>query len=168
MNLACQIGQLVDGENAAIGAGQQAIVDSHLAAEFVPAPGCFDGIDITNQVGDGDVGRGQFLHITFFGSEICNRSFVAPLGDQVPATAANGRVRIVVNLATGDVRRLRIKQSCQRAQDAALGLPAQAQQDEVVPRQHSVDDLGHDRVVIAHNSGEDGRPLAQFGDEVFA
>ena len=44
-----------------------------------------------------------------------------------------------MNLAPGDVRHLGIEKGRQRAQDAALGLATQPQQDEVVTREHGVD-----------------------------
>src|SRR5271169_2802379 len=58
LNLSGEVGEFVDGEDAAIGAGEQAVVDGELAREFVAAAGGFDGIDVADQVGDGYVGRG--------------------------------------------------------------------------------------------------------------
>jgi len=56
-------------------------------------------------------------------------------GEQVAAPAADRGVRIVVNLASGDVRHLRVEQGRQGAQDAAFSLSAEAEQNEIVPRQ---------------------------------
>ena len=63
LDLSRQIGQLVDREDAAIGARQQAVVDGEFAAQFVATLGGLDGIDVADQVGDGDVGRGQLLDV---------------------------------------------------------------------------------------------------------
>ena len=52
------------------------------------------------------------------------------------------------------------------AQDAALGLTPKAQQDEVVPGQQRVDDLGEDGVLIADDAGEQRLAGAQPGQEV--
>src|SRR5205807_1954850 len=77
LNFAREVGEFVDGEDAAIGAGQQAVVDGELARQFVAAAGRFDGVDVADEVGDGDIGRGQFLHEAVVGSEIGDGSAVA-------------------------------------------------------------------------------------------
>ena len=59
-----------------------------------------------------------------------------------------------MNLTPGDVRNLRIEKCCQRPQNAALGLPAKSKQDEVVTGQNGVDDLRHNRVVVADDPGK--------------
>ena len=79
--------------------------------------------------------------------------------NQFAAAPADRRVRIVVNLAAGDVGHLRIEQRGQGAQDAALGLAAQSQQNEIVARKNRIDDLRHDRVVISDDAGENGAAL---------
>ena len=63
LDLAGQIGQLIQRKDAAIGARQKAIVDIHFAGQLLPAARRFNGIEVADQVSDGDVGRGQFLHI---------------------------------------------------------------------------------------------------------
>ena len=93
---------------------------------------------------------------------------VAELRDLFPAAPANRGVGVVVNLATGDVRRLSVEQRGQGAQDAAFGLAAQSQQNEIMARKNGVDDLGHDRVVISDNAGENGAALPEFRDQVVA
>ncbi len=57
-----QVGQLVDAEDAAIGARHQAIGDGQLVGE-IAALGHFDRVDLADQIGDGDVGRGQLLAV---------------------------------------------------------------------------------------------------------
>ena len=49
-----------------------------------------------------------------------------------------------------------------------LGLPAQAEQDEVVPREQGVDDLRHHRLVVADDAGEERLLRPQARDQVFA
>ncbi len=68
--------------------------------------------------------------------------------------AANGLQRVVVDFATGDDGNFRIQQIDQPAQDAALGLAAQSQQNEIVPRKQGVDDLRHYRIFVAVHAGE--------------
>ena len=79
LDLAGQIGQFVDGENAAIGARQQAVVHRQFVAEFVPAARGLDGIDVADHVGDRHVGRGQLLHVALVAVEPRDGRFVALL-----------------------------------------------------------------------------------------
>ena len=88
---------------------------------------------------------------------------VAPLGDQAAAALAEWTVRIVANLASGNVWHLFIEQGRQRAQDAALGLPAQTQQDEVLPRENRIHDLRNDGVFKSHDAGK--KCLMRLSDE---
>ena len=55
-----EVGQLVDGEDAAVGAGHEAVVQRELVGE-VAALGHLDGVDLADEVGDRGVGRGQLL-----------------------------------------------------------------------------------------------------------
>ena len=57
-----EIGQLVDGENAAIGARQQSVVNGQLIAQQVSALRGLDRIDVADDVSDGYVRRCQFLY----------------------------------------------------------------------------------------------------------
>ena len=91
-----------------------------------------DGIEIADQVGDGDVGRGQLFDVAVVAVEPGDGRRVAALGDQVAAALAERLVGIVANLAAGDVGHLLVEQRGERAQDAALGLAAQAEQNEVL------------------------------------
>ena len=61
LDLSGEIGQLVDREDAAIRARQQAVMDRQLVAQQVTAFRRFDRIDVTDDVGDSDVRRGEFL-----------------------------------------------------------------------------------------------------------
>ena len=63
LDFAGEVGQLVDGEDAAIGAGQQAVVHGELAGKVLAAARRFDGIEIADEVGNGHVGRGQLFNV---------------------------------------------------------------------------------------------------------
>ena len=63
LDLAGQVGQFVDREDAAIGARQQAEVHRQLAASCSPPLRRLDRIDVADHVGDGDVGRRELLDI---------------------------------------------------------------------------------------------------------
>ena len=75
-----------------------------------------------------------------------------------------------MNLASGQIRHLRIEQRRQRSQDAAFGLAAQSEQNEIVARKNGVDDLRHDRVVVADDARKHRgvAVLAQARSQVFA
>src|SRR5580698_4177480 len=61
-----------------------------------------------------------------------------------------------------------IEQRGERAQDAALGLPAKSEQDEVLPGENCVDDLRDDGVLVADDAGEDGLARLEPLDQIFA
>ena len=63
LDLAGEVGQLVDREDAAIGARQQAEVHRQLAAELQAALGGLDRIDVADHVGDGHVRRRELLDV---------------------------------------------------------------------------------------------------------
>jgi hypothetical protein len=128
----------------------------------------FDGIDIPDQVSDGHVRRGQFFDVAIIRSQVSDRRSIALLRNKSAAAPADGRKGIVMDLAAFQVGQLRIEQRGQRAQNAALGLPAQPQQDKVVSRENGVDELRYDSVVIPDNPGKDGLAGAQLGDQIVA
>ena len=73
-----------------------------------------------------------------------------------------------MDLAAGHDRNLLVEQIDEAAQDAALRLAAQAEQDEVVARQDRVDELRDDRLVVADDAGEQRLAGLQLADEVVA
>src|SRR6185312_14815475 len=129
LNLTGEIREFVDGKDAAVGAGQQAVMHRELAGEVVSAAGCFDGIDIADQIGNRYVRRGELFNVALFGREPCNRRVVALFGNERAAAFADGIVRIVMNFTTGDEWHLRIEQAGQRPQDTTFGLSAQSKKD---------------------------------------
>ena len=90
------------------------------------------------------------------------------LCDARTARGAERRERVVVDLAAGHDRNLLVEQIDQTAQDAALRLAAQTEQDEVVPRQNRVDQLRDDRFVVADDAGEQPFAGLQLAHEVVA
>src|SRR5271165_5564805 len=104
-----------------------------LAAEFVTTLRSLDGINVADQVSDSHVRSRQLFDVALLRCEICNRGLVGILGQQFAAAAADGRVRIVVNLAAAQIRQLWVEQRGKRAQDAALRLSTQSEKNKVVP-----------------------------------
>src|SRR5712692_5722075 len=166
LDLTGQVRQLVDREYAAIGAGQQAVVHRELIGEVAPAAGRLDGVNVADDVGDGHVGRSQLLDEASVPGQPANGSRVAPLHNQIAAAAADGTERVVVDLATGDDGDFRIEQGHQAAENAAFGLPPQAEEDEIVPRQDSVDNLRDDGVLVAVDSREQRFPFVHLAQKV--
>ena len=64
LNLAGEIGQFVDREDAAIRARQQTVMNRQLVAQQVSALGGLDRIDVADDVGDRHVGRRELLDKT--------------------------------------------------------------------------------------------------------
>src|SRR5581483_6923729 len=132
------------------------------------ATGSFDGIYVADQIRNGHVRSRQFLDIALLRREIGDLHVVAALGDQVAAGFADRSVRIVVDLATCDVRSLGIEQRRECPQHATLGLAPQTEENEIVAGQHRVHYLRDDRVLVAHDSGKDRSPCAKLGQQVVA
>ncbi len=75
-----QVGQLVDGEDAAVGARHQAVVDGLRVAERAPL-GHPDRVDVADQVADARVRRGELLAVPTRAVQPGDRRVVAALGD---------------------------------------------------------------------------------------
>ena len=63
LNLAGEVRQLVDAEDAAIGPRQQAVVNRQLVGQLQPAARRLDRIDVAHHVGDGHVRRRELLDV---------------------------------------------------------------------------------------------------------
>jgi hypothetical protein len=161
-----QVGQLVEREDAAVRARQQAVVHGELAREVEAAARSADRIDVADDVGDRHVGCRQLLDVARLRREPGDGRFVAHGGDQVATAPAQGCQRVVVDLAAGHDWHGRVEQARQAAQDPALRLPAQTQQDHVVLREHGVRDLRDHRFVVAHDAGEHRLACAQLAQHV--
>ncbi len=127
-----------------------------------------DRIEVADHVGDRHVRRREFLHVALVRPEPRDRQIVARLARARPACRAQRRDRVVVNLAAGDDGQRLVEQGRQGAEEARFGLAAQAEQDEVVPREHRVDHLGYDRVVVADDAGKEGLTGAELANQVVA
>ena len=110
LNLSGQIRQLVDRKNAAVRARQQPVVHGQLVRKIASSPRGLDGINVSDNVGDGHIGRGQFLHETVFPLEPGDWGAVALLGNHFAAEAADGVQRVVMNFAAGDIGNFRFQE----------------------------------------------------------
>ena len=162
-----EVGQLVEAEDAAIGARHEAVVNGQLVGEVAPL-GDLDRVHLAHEVGDGDVRRGELLAVALVTGNPVDRRVVALLGDARLARLAERREGVVVDLAAGDGGRLLVEQVDQAARDARLGLAALAQQDDILPREDGVLDLRQDGLFVADDAGEDLFAVAHLAHQVLA
>ncbi len=135
--------------------GSKPVVDGQLVGQVAPL-GDLDGVDLADQVGDGDVGRGQLLAVAAVARDPHD------LGRRPPARRArlaagprDRRQGIVVDLGAGQRRDLLVEQLDKQARHARLGLAALAQEDDVLAAEDGVLDLGDDAVLEADDAREE-------------
>ena len=143
-----KIGQLVNREDATIGAGQKSVVHGEFVAEGAAGARGFDGIHVAENVRNGDVRRGQFLHVPIAARPPGNWSGVTLFRDQFAAGLADRAQRVIVDFAASEIRHFGIEKIYEAAQNAALRLSAQAEEDEIVPREKGIDDLRQDSLLV--------------------
>ena len=145
-----EVGQLVDGEDAPVDPGDEAVVEGELVGE-VAALGHLDRVDLADQVGDRGVRGGQLLAVAVRAVHPGDRRLVALVGHLQPGVAGGRVVGVVVDLRAGHDRHPLVEQVDERADDPGLRLAPLAQQDDVVPGQDGVLELGDDRVLEAEH-----------------
>ncbi len=161
-----EVRQLVEGEDPPVGARQQAVVHGELAREVVASAGGPDGIHVADDVGDRHVRGGQLLDVALLGREPGDRRLVALLRHQVAAPLAERPEGVVVDLAARHRGQGGIEQGGQAAEEPALGLPAQAEEDHVVAGEDRVRDLRDHRLVVAEDAGEEPLSRLELAEEV--
>ena len=134
----------------------------------MPAPRGLDGIHVPDDVGNGDVRGRQLFDESQLARQPGDRRLLAPFGNQLAAVLGDRLERIVVDLAAGENGNLLIEQRDELPQDAALGLTAQAEKNEIVARQNGVDELRNDGFLVAHDAGKQRRAVLEQTDEVLA
>ena len=154
-----EVGQLVDRDDAAVRARDEPVVEGQLVRE-VAALGDLDRVDLADEVGDRDVGRRQLLGVAPVARQPVDGRRVAVALDDRPRRRADGRGRVVVELAAADDREPVVEQADQGAGHARLRLAALAEEDEVLAGEDRVLDGRHDRVVVADDrrAGRRRRP----------
>ena len=96
-----EVGQLVDGEDAAVDARDEAVVQRQLVAE-VAAFGDLDRVDLADEVRDGGVGRRQLLAVALRAVDPGDRRGLTELVDAVEREARDRGVGVVVDLGALD------------------------------------------------------------------
>ncbi len=167
-----EVGEFIEGEDAAVGAGDEAEVHGGFIGE-VASLGVFDEVDFADEVGDGDVGGGEFFVVAGGAVDPFDGGFVAPsriFGDEIFAVGGNGVEGVVVDFTAGNDGEPFVEEVGEHAEDAGFGLAAEAEEEDVVLGEDGVDELGDDGVAVADDSGEEGIGVAflEVGDDVFA
>src|SRR5690606_5117967 len=119
-----QVRQLIDDEDAAVGAGYDAELDRAFVAVADFLVERLDGIDVADQVGHGNVRRGQFLAVAAFAADPLHGRIVALPGDHFARVTGDGRERIVVDFAARHNGNPVVQEIRQLPEDAGLSLSA--------------------------------------------
>ena len=163
-----EVGQLVDAEDAAVGARDQAVVDRQLVGE-VAALGDLDRVDLADEVGDGDVGRGELLAVAAVAADPVDLGVVAVGVDAGRGSGvqigSNGLSLISQPAMIGD---LVVEEVDEGADEAGLGLAALAEEDDVLAGEDGVLELRDDGLFVADDAGEVVCLLLDALDEVLA
>src|SRR5690606_20820522 len=125
-------------------------------------------VRVSGQVGRGQVGGGAFLDVARVAPDPLDGGVVALLLEQQSALLGDGVEGVVVHLRAGQHRDLGVEQIDELAEDSALGLPAEPQEDEVVPRENGVDERRHHGVLVPDDAGQDRLPRPEALDQVLA
>jgi hypothetical protein len=143
-------------------------MDRELVGEDMPAPRRPDRIDVADDVRDGDIGSSELLDkATVAIDPIDSRRFTSDV-EHVSGEFRDWREWVVVDLAACHDRDRVVEERGQCAEDSRLGLSTQAEQDDVVPREKSVDKLRHDCVFIAEETVEQLAAAPQAGEQIRA
>ena len=162
-----QVGQLVEAEDAAVGARHHAEVDGLRVPEGASL-GHLDRVDVADQVAHAGVRGGKLLAVALAPVLPGDREFLALLLGEAAAAGADRRVRVVVDLAARDGRRPLVEQRADRADEAGLALPALAQQDDVVPGQQGPLDVREHGLVEPDDAREAFLPGAHPRQQVLS
>ena len=79
-----KVGQFVDRKDAAVGARNEAVMQSQFVREIATL-GDFDGIDFTDEIGNGRIRRGELFAESITAVHPRNRSVVTARGDEIPS-----------------------------------------------------------------------------------
>ena len=162
-----EVGQFVDGEDAAVDARQQAVVDRQFVGQVAPL-GDLDRIHLADQVGNRDVGRRELFAVAFVAVHPADRRRVAFGGNELFAWRRNRRKRILGNFDAVEHRRPLVEQRHQRTEDPRLRLPAFAEQDQILTGEQRVLQLRQHRVVVADDARKQRFAGTQLFDQVFS
>ena len=163
-----EVGQLVDREDAAVGARDEAVVDRQLVGE-VAALGDLDRVDLADEVGDRRVGRRELLAEATVAVHPLDRRLVAALGDAACRACDEigwyGSSLISLPATIGIHSSSRFDE---RADDARLRLAALAEEDHVVAGEQRVRELRQHGVFVADDAVDERFARRQLAHRVRA
>ena len=162
-----EVGQLIDRDDAAICARDEAVVEGQLVGQ-VAAFGDLDRVDLADQVGDGDVRRRELLGVAPVTRDPVDGGRITVGLDDGACSRADRRERVVVELAAADRREPRVEQADQEPRDPRLGLAALTEEHEVVPGEDRVLDGGDHQILVADDTREDLSARRESREEVGA
>ena len=166
LDLAGKIRQFVDREDSPIGARKQTVMHGQFAAQRMAALCRLDRVNVADNVRDGDVRGGELFDVPVISLPVFDRRAAGLLLDQIAASPANRRKWAVVDFTAGHHGDDLIQKFHQPAENPALGLTTQSQQNHVVARQDGIHDLGNDRVFIADDSRKHRLVCLKFWDKI--
>src|SRR5262249_750776 len=108
----------------------------------------------------------QLLSVTAIPRNPGDRGGIALRGRAQAARLADGRQRIVVDLAAGERRHLVVQEPHEKPRHAGLGLAALAEEDDVLAAQHRVLDLRHHALLVPDDTREERLSALEPGDQV--
>ena len=163
-----EVGQLVDAEDAAVGARHQAVVHRLRVAEGA-ALGDLDRVDVADEVADAGVGGGQLLAEPVAAVQPADGGGVAVLGDLPaaprPRPGANGCSLSSLPARTGvhsSSRPTRVRMR------RVLPWPRSPSSTRSCPAMRARSTSGSDGVLEADDAGEAGLAAAEAGEQVGA
>jgi hypothetical protein len=149
-----EVRQLVDREDAAVGARHDAEVDDLLVGVRAPLGRGLDRVDVADQVGDRDVRRRELLAVALLARDPGDRGRIALLGESAASVLRDRREGVLAELASRDRRDLRVEEGDEHAEQARLRLAAQPEEQQVVPGQDRVVERGQHGPLVAVDAGE--------------
>jgi len=159
-----EVGELVDRHDPAVGPGDQPVVDRQLVGQ-VATLGDPDRVDVADQVGHARVGGGELLRVPILPADPVDGDPVALLRHERAASSADRTVRVIVHLAPGDRRDAFVQQVDDAADQPGLGLPALAEQDQVVPGEDPAFERRQHGVVEPHDPLEQRFRPSELGEQ---
>ena len=162
-----EIGQLVDRDDAPVGARDETEVDGLGVAEAA-ALRHLHRVDVADQVRDAGVGGRELLGVALAAVPPRDRQVVAEFGGAPDRRRRDRLVRVLAEFRVGDHRRPFVEQQVQGAQQPGLALPAFTEQDDVVTGQQRPFELWQDGVLEPDDPRPRIAPLTQRGEQIVA
>ena len=162
-----EVGQLVERDDAAVAAGDEAEVDRLRVAEHA-ALGDLHRVDVADEVRDARVRRGELLDVALLAVPPDDRQVVAELVRPADARGRDRLVGVLADLGAVDHRRPLVEQADERAQHPGLALPAFAEQHDVVAGEQRALELRDHGGPEPVDAGPGVPSLAEGGQEVVA